>query len=350
MPFNRPTLTALIDRARADIDGRLPGADSKLPASVLDVKARNSAGAVNGLYGYLDWLADQILPDRAEAEILMRHASTWNIPRKGAVGATGPVGLTGVLGAAVPVGSPLVREDGVEYRTTAAVTLGAGTTIAPVEEVAGGVAGDTAPATQLRFIAPIAGVNAAAIVQAPGLTGGAAEEDDEALRARLLARIRTPPNGGSKGDYQRWALEIAEVTRAWVFPGWMGAGTVGVTFVLDGRVDILPLPGDLAAVEAHLDDRRPVTADVVVFAPEPFPIDVRIKIVADTTATRAAVQAELDDFFRRDAEPGGMIYLSRMREAVSIAAGEVWHDLELPSLNIQAPAGSLPVLGDVEWV
>jgi uncharacterized phage protein gp47/JayE len=350
LPFSRPTLTALIDRARADIASRLPGADAQLPASVLDVLARAGAGAANGLYGYIDWLARQILPDTAEEELLGRHAAIWGLTRKGAVGATGNVGLTGTNGAPVPIGSALIRDDGLEYRTTVAVVLGVGTTIAPVEEVAGGIAGDTAAATQLRFVQPIAGVNEVAIVAAQGLDGGAAEEDDEALRTRLLARIRNPPKGGAKSDYEAWALEVAEVTRAWVFPGWMGPGTVGLTFVLDNRPDILPEPDDLAAVEAYVEDRRPVTADLVVFAPEPFEIDLRVKIVPDTADTRAAVLAELDDFFARDAEPGGTIYISRLREAISIAAGESFHDLELPSLNTLAPPGSLPVLGDVEWV
>lgn len=350
MSFNRPTLTALITRVRADFDSRLPGADSKLPASVLDVLARSYAGAAYGLYGYIDWLARQILPDTAEEELLGRHAANWGLTRKAAIGASGLVALTGVQGTVVPIGTALVRDDDVEYRTTEAVAIGVGATDVAVEEVIGGATGDTATATVLRFVAPIAGVNAGAVVQAPGLTGGAAEEDDEALRARLLARIRNPPTGGSRGDYERWALEVPEVTRAWVFPGWMGTGTVGVTFVMDGRPDILPLPDDVATVEAYLDPRRPVTADVVVFAPEPFPIDMHIRLNPDSAQTRAAVISEIDDFFARDAQPGGIIFISRLREAISIAAGETWHDLQLPELNIQAAAGSLPVRGDVNWV
>ena len=349
MSFIRPTLTALIDRIRADLDSRLPGADSKLPASVLDVLARSYGGAANGLYGYVDWLARQILPDTADEELLGRHAAIWGLPRKAAVGATGTVALTGVQGSAVPIGTALIRDDDVEYRTAEAVILGLGTTSVAVEEVAGGIAGNTAVATVLRFVAPIAGVNAGAAVEAPGIAGGAPEEDDEALRARLLARIRTPPTGGSRGDYERWTLEVPEVTRAWVFPGWMGTGTVGVTFVLDGRDDILPEPADLAAVEAYLDLRRPVTADVVVFAPDPYPIDLLIRLAPDTAETRTAVMAELADFFARTAEPGGTTYLSRLREAVSLAAGESWHDLLLPELNVVAPAGSLPVIGEVQW-
>jgi uncharacterized phage protein gp47/JayE len=348
--FNRPTLTGIITRIRGDFDSRLPGADSKLPASVLDVFARTYAGAAHGLYGFIDWLSRQILPDTADTEILARHAANWGLTRKAAVGAAGNVLVTGNQGTVIPAGTAFVRDDGVEYRSTAAITLLPGATAVPVEEVAGGPTGDTAADTVLRFVAPIAGVNAAAPVDPAGLTGGAIEEDDEALRARLLARIRTPPTGGSSGDYERWALEVPEVTRAWVLPGWMGAGTVGVTFVLDGRIDILPQPGDLDLVDAYIDQRRPVTAALVVFAPEPFPIDMRIRLVPDSAATRDAVLAELDDFFARDAEPGGTIYISRIREAISIAAGETWHDLELPELNIQAAPGSLPVLGEVEFL
>ena len=40
MSFNRPTLSDLIARARGDIETRLPGADSTLRHSVLDVLAR----------------------------------------------------------------------------------------------------------------------------------------------------------------------------------------------------------------------------------------------------------------------------------------------------------------------
>lgn len=351
MTFIRPTLSELIARGRADQDARLPGADSRLPASVLDVLARSHAAAANGLYGYIDWLARQILPDSADGEFLARHASLWlEQARKGAIGAVGTVNLTGTAGIVVPAGTALVRADGREYRTSADVTLGAGATAAGVEDVLGGPDGNSAAGSELLFVQPLAGVNAAAPVTAAGLAGGVAEEDDAALRARVLSRIRKPPHGGNKDDYVTWALEVPEVTRAYCFPGWMGPGSVGVTFVLDQRASILPTEGDIAAVTAHIDARRPVTAALVVFAPIPFPIDLFIRSAPTTAEVRAAILAEIDDFFARDAQPGGTIYLSRLREAISIAAGEIWHDLELPSANITVGAGALPVLGTVTWL
>jgi uncharacterized phage protein gp47/JayE len=350
MSFIRPTLPQLIERARADQDARLPGADSRLPASVLDVLARTHAGAVDGLYGYLDWLARQLLPDTAEGEWLERHVDIWQERRKGAVGARGNAGFTGTVGAAVPVGTELIdAASGRAYRTTAAAVLGAGTTIVPVEDVLGGLDGNRAAGVALTLTSPLAGVNAVAAIAAGGLTGGVDEEEDAALRARLLTRIRTPPMGGAKGDYALWTLEVPQATRAWVFSDWMGEGSVGVTFVCDGRPNILPLQADLDAVAAHLDPRRPVTARPVVFAPVAYPIDVLIRLNPATQAVKDAVIAELADFFARDAEPGGTIRVSRLREAVSIAAGELWHDLLLPSENITVGPGGLPVLGLVSW-
>lgn len=44
MPFGRPALKTLIDRAIADIDARLPGADARLPMSNLNVRSPHTRG------------------------------------------------------------------------------------------------------------------------------------------------------------------------------------------------------------------------------------------------------------------------------------------------------------------
>ena len=41
------------------------------------------------------------------------------------------------------------------------------------------------------------------------------------------------PQGGSDADYKKWALAVSGVTRAWVEPRLMGAGTVGVYIMID---------------------------------------------------------------------------------------------------------------------
>lgn len=349
MPFARPTLSELIGRARADYDARLPGADSSLARSVLDVIARVQSGAVSGLYGFLDFISRQILPDTAEREYLARHAAIWGIQRKSAAAASGTANATGANGVIIPAGAVLVRVDGARFLATEEAVVAAGVAAVPIAAEDGGVAGNSPAATQLTFASPIAGVQAVALVDGDGIAGGAEEEDDASLLARLLQRIRNPAQGGARADYERWALEVAGVTRVWVYPLYLGVGTVGIAFVMDGRDDIIPLPEDVALVQAHVDAVRPVTAEVTVFAPDTIDIDFMIRLVPGSAEVRAAISAELADLFTRDAEPGGTLWLSRVGEAISQAAGEAHHQLLLPSQDVVTGAGVMARLGAIEW-
>ena len=72
--YSRPTLSEIVTRTRADLVSRL-SADDILRRADADVYARVLAGLAHGLYGYVDWLANQIIYDTAEAEFLARWAS-----------------------------------------------------------------------------------------------------------------------------------------------------------------------------------------------------------------------------------------------------------------------------------
>ena len=348
MTFIRPTLSELIARDEADIAARLAGADSRLRRSVLSVLARVHAGTADGLYGALSFYARQLMPDTAEAEYLDRWSSIWGVSRKAASSAAGSVLLTGVQGAIVPASTELARVDGARFRTVAAAVLSADGAAVQIEAVVAGAAGVTPAAAQLTFTSPVSGV-AAIAVAAAGLAGGADEESDAALLARLLSRIQDPPAGGKQKDFVAWALEVPAVTRAWAFPGWQGGGSVGITFVCDNRADIIPLQADLDAVAAHLEPLRPVVSKPVLFAPTPLYVDVLLRLTPDTPAVRAAVAAELQDLFMREAAPGGTIYISRLREAVSLAAGEYDNRVFAPAADVVASAGYFPMLGEVRF-
>lgn len=349
MSFARPTLSALIERIRSDFETRLQGASSRLRHSVLDVLARTFGGAFAGLYGYLDFLARQMMPDTAEAAYLARWASIWGIPRKAALPALVTATATGANGSTVYAGAELQRVDGALYTVTATATIDAGVAVLALAAVDAGAASDIAVGTVLTFTSPVGGVAAQVTVSA--LTAaGSDEEGDPALLARLLDRIQQPPRGGTTSDYEQWALAQPGVTRAWAYAQWMGLGTVGLTFVMDGRSNILPLTGDVAAVQTALDELRPVTAELFVFAPSPAPVDFVLRLSPDTPASRAAVINELADFFSREAVPGGTMYRSRWGEAISLAAGEFNHVVELPDRDYVAPPGDLPVLGTVSFV
>ena len=349
MSFSRPTLQQLIERAQADIDSRLPGTDPRPRHSVRGALAKNSAAAFHGVYGYLDWLARQLFPDTAEAEYLARHASIWGVTRTPAAAAAGNVTFTGTTGTLIPAGTELQRSDGALYTTDAEATLASGTITTAVTAAVVGAAGNAAIGTTLTLTSPIAGVNATATVASGGLARGADEEDADALRIRLLAVIQAPAHGGNKADYERWALEVPGVTRAWVYPLEGGAGTVTVRFVRDDDASLIPDAGEVTTVQNYIDDLRPVTAAVTVAAPTAAPADYTIALTPNTQAVKDAVTAELADLHRREAAPGAIFLLSHIKEAISIAAGETNHVLTVPSADITPATGAIPTLGTITW-
>ena len=351
MPFERPTLEQLFDLAKSEINARLPGADAIIRRSNLEVLARVAGGAAHLQHGYLSYLSRQLFPDTAEAEHLARWAAVWGIARKGAVEAAGDAVFTGVDGARIPAGTTLQRGDEAEFATTADATVQAGSANAEVRAALPGAAGNSGADTALQLVSPVAGIDATAKVAAAGLTGGADGESDESLRARLLDRIRRPPQGGAARDYVAWALEVPGVTRAWVAPQEQGIGTVTLRFVTDdAQGGPIPVADKVTEVSAYIAERRPVTAEVFVVAPTSKALDFTIQLTPDTVAVRQAVEAELRDLLRRAAAPGATILISHIREAVSIAAGETDNVVSVPAANVDHGPGEMAVFGVVTWI
>lgn len=348
MPFNRPTPNDILNRLEVELNAAFPGADSKLRHSVEAVLARLTAMAAHEMFGFLDWLADQILPDTAEEEFLIRHGGLWRILRKAAGAAEGTITFTGTDGGAVPAGSILRRADNVEYSLDADVTIAGSTGTGTVTCLTPGASGNAGAGVKINLISPVMGVQSQASVILIG--GGTDVESIEELRGRIIARIQKPPQGGAAHDYEAWALEVPGVTRAWPYPLQYGLGTVGVTFVMDNKAGtIIPDAGEVASVQTHIDAVRPVTADVIVFAPVAVPVDFEIHLTPNSLAVQNAIKAELEDFFRREAIPGGTLYISRIREAISTAAGEFDHVLVTPNANIVMTFGQMPVTGTFTW-
>lgn len=348
MSYSRPTLTALVASVRADILSRLLQ-DDVLRRSDAEVYARVMAGLAHGLYGFIDWLSRQVVYDTAEAEILERWASIWGVTRKAAVVATGTASFTGALGAVVPQGALVQALDGQQYITTAAANMTGAPVAIAVQAVVAGDAGNRAAGQQLTLVATIAGVQTSATSAA--LSGGADLETDDALRARLLARVQNPPQGGAAVDYVAWALQVAGVTRAWVYPQELGPGTVTLRFVRDGDAGgLIPDAGEVATVQAYLDALRPVTAQLTVVAPAAVPLNFTIGVTPNTAAVKAAVQAELQDLLLREATPGGTILLSHIRAAISAATGETNYNMTAPVADVVSATGSMSTFGAITWL
>lgn len=350
MPYKRDTPAEIKKRIEADMASASPAGDVKLRWSVESVFAGAIAMVAHLIYGYIDWLSRQILPDTADDEFMVRHANIWSLTKKGATNATGPVIFTGINGSTVTAGAILKRADDVEYILNADVTIAAGTGTGTVTCQTAGATGNAIAGVKLTLTSPTPGIQSEVTVAAGELKLGVDQERNEALSLRVLERIQQPPHGGAAHDYIAWAKEVAGVTRAWAYPNQYGRGTVGVTFVMDEKTGtIIPVTEEVTTVQNHIDSVRPTGADVTVFAPTAVPVNFEINITPNTEAVRAAIAAEIADLFQREAQPGGTLYISRLREAVSIAAGEYDHVLVAPAANVVMDFGQMPVVGSYTW-
>lgn len=350
MSFTRPTLAEIVTRAEGDAESRLELTGALLRRAMARVHALIVAGASHMLHGHLDFLSRQMFPDQSEEEFLLRQAATFGITKTAATFAQAILEATGVDGSVIPAGTILVRSDGAEYTVDDEATIASGTADLDVTASDPGADSTLTADVVLTFSSPIAGVDSEATVDESTLDGSD-EESTEALRERFLARLQDPPHGGSESDYEAWALESDPgVTRAWVYPLELGAGTVVVRAVRDNDADLIPSAGEITAIQEYIDERRPVTAAVTVVAPVDTPIDFTIEIDPDNSDNRAAVEAELVDMLQRTASPGSTTQKSAIDLAVGNAATFVDFAVTVPAADVTRTTGQLSTVGDITWL
>ena len=343
MPFKTPTLPELIKRIKEDLQG------DALQQSDAQVLSRAHAAALFAIYGYMQWIAKQILPDTADEAMLERQAQLRIGGRKQPTSASGSIQVTGTKGAFLPEGTVLQASNGQKYTVTEAVTLSGTTGITSVVSVETGSAANMNAGDSLTFVSPVASIEDTATVQDPGITGGTDLESIEDLRDRVIRSYRVIPCGGDADDYVTWALEVEGITRAWTIGNYMGPGTVGVFCVRDNDDPITPDENELQDVKDHIETVRPVTAEVYVLAPTLKTVNFSIKVTPDTQAVRTAVQAALANMIEAEADLGGTIYLSHIRAAVSSATGETDNTVISPTADIECERTEIPVMGDITW-
>lgn len=349
MPFARPTLEELTTRITDDLNSRFES--NALRRSNNEVLARVLAGAVHMLHGHLDFISKQVIVDTAESDFLDRWANVWGISRKPATFAVGNVLFSGSIGSTVTEGVVLISNSGIEYQTTEERNFTSTTEEIPVIALTAGQSANLLEGESLVLRSPIPSVESNAIVSTGGISSGEPRESDESVRGRVLSVIQDPPQGGSINDYKQLASTIEGVGRVFVTPLIQGPGTVGISFLTNDPDNLIPNQTKVNEVQSFIDEEKPVTATVFVFAPIAIPLNVTISNLSpDTTEVREAVQNEIADVILREAEPGGTILLSHMREAISIATGENDHVLISPTSNVSTNLNEILVPGDVNFV
>ncbi|QHC36467.1 baseplate J/gp47 family protein [Komagataeibacter xylinus] len=367
MPYQQPTLSDLQAQGLNDIVAtNITQGRALFPRSVLRALTWCFANLTWGNYDFLASCYRQAVPFTATDEALDGWGAMREILRKDATAATGTVQFTGATPQKpLPMGTVIMRADGLDYITTADAAADAtGTLSAPVTCQTTGATGNCDAGIAFSLLTAISGLPAQGVALA-AFTGGADMETDSEYRTRVLAAYASRAGGGRQDDYVEWAEDVAGVTRAWCNPNGFGPGTVVVYFMMDdaeaanggypqgtdgGAADetrYAPATGDQLTVADAIYPQRPATALVIACAPTPCPIDVTVRNLSpNTTAQITAMETALADLFYREGTPLGMTLAQSDIEDALLSTGASF-TMVSPAGPTDIPVGSLPSVGAV---
>jgi len=362
MAFPIRSLDEISASVRGAMRQYLPGTDASLKQNVLRVIGKVQALLAHEYELRLKWIFNQVYLSTATSEAIIRlHCAEYRILQKPASAASGEITGIGQAHKAYPAGVRFVSA-GVTYVTTAPFTANAvGAFTASVQAESSGATTNRDASAELLLADPALYPTLPEKVSVAdgGLGGGADIEPIEDLRARGLKRKASPPQGGALPDYENWALEVPGVVSAWAANFAGGFNTIGVWILFKDRVNGIPTPADLAAVDAYIASLRLVRSRYYTMAPLAKPVDLSITLSPDTATMRAAVTEALTQFFdatRKDTRlrpglPDDPFTLPRawLSEVISTVPGETSHILNTPSAGSVFQPGELPVLGTITW-
>lgn len=352
MPFVRPTLPNLVNRIITAINDKVKGANAYIKQSFFNVMAKIVAALHLDLYAYQDQLARNFFITTADLDGLIKRGGDIGVNRKLASFAQGNIIIRGDTGIQIPKGTYFTTQSKQQYQTQIDAIVGAsGSVLVPIIATSVGPNGNQTALAEFTLVNPIIGILSLATADANGITGGADIEGVEEYRARILKFLKDPPGSGDPAFYENAALARPGVTRAKCFRTYSGAGTVGITFMMDNTYpNGIPADGDIAMMQAYLESIMPADVNqMVVFAPTPTVVNIQINNMnPDTPTMRANMVNGLSALFK-SYEFGETVYKSQIEEAITSIPEEISHSLVLPENDVQIPTTGIAVLGTITY-
>lgn len=366
MALPESTLRERITRVQNDLNVNLPGADAGIKRTAENALAHANAAAVHGLQGNQQYIVRQWPPGPdSDKETLEKALDLFGIPRKQPAAASGTIRITGVVGTNIETTDLWQLADGTKFALGAQATIAEQGTPDYVDAVitatVPGASGNAVVGSIVRLVNPVSGADSEAIVQddgsGGGLTNGSDLESKADMWTRLHHRLSNPPGPGTTADFERWALEVAGVTRAWAEGNAPTGGQMRVLFVRDNDTDsIIPTASEVTAVQAYIDTKRPPTMITTVAAPTANALAWTINsLVVDTNSglSLAQVQSNIlkqrDDYLLRVAKPNTTLELEDMIQAIRTAFGVKSFTLTAPAADVTISATEIPTGGVITY-
>ncbi|WP_407540457.1 baseplate J/gp47 family protein [Deinococcus radiomollis] len=182
------------------------------------------------------------------------------------------------------------------------------------------------------LMTPFPGVtasNSGALVAA-----GVDTETDDQLRLRCRLRWAELGGGATKSAYQFWALtSFSSISKALVLDQHpRGQGTVDVLVWSEGGIG----SDAVAAADAYIQLRRPVTADVRVYSATEViqPVNLRVQVAPELRTTVQAQITAAIAALQRSIPIGGILYRAALYEQAMLPAGVVNVIVDSPAADL----------------
>lgn len=280
------------------------------------------------------------------------RASEYGLTRKPTVKSVGSLTFTGPNTTAIPAGT-IVSSGGITpvyFVTTAAGTISADSVTVAAEAQEAGSSGNVSIGAINTLLGDLVGV--VTVTNAVNFDGGADQESDSALLSRYLDRAQHPATSGNANQYRQWALEVAGISDAKVYPVWDGAGTVKVVLLDDDKT--APTPAVVTAVTDYIETVRPIGASVSVVAATEDAINVSVDVTLAEGAVLSEVKAKIEvgvaAYLKTLAFTDATVRYTRIANVVLDTAGVVDYTsltVNGGTANISIADGSVAILGTV---
>ena len=151
-------------------------------------------------------------------------------------------------------------------------------------------------------------------------TGGYPQESDVDLLERYIEKVSHPTASGNIYHYIEWAKEVSGVGDVRVIPLWNGNGTVKVVIV---DSDNQPAGEDLIeAVKSHIEEQRPIGAEVTVVSATALTINISVNIITDgSDGIQDAVEESIKGYLADEALKKSYVSYAKVGSFILSVAG-----------------------------
>lgn len=246
---------------------------------------------LESVYGQIEDILKNGFAKTAEGEYLDNKVLEQGLTRKAATAASVVVKITGSPGSSISMGDKVASDELIFTVIENAALDSSGTAYVTASCDTLGKIGNVPMGAINKFPVTLPGL--VSVTNEEAASGGYDEETDNELRERYFEKVSLPATSGSKYHYIQWAKEVSGVGDAKCIPLWNGNGTVKVIIINTDRGAASEELIDKVA--HHIEEIRPIGAEVTVESASPLVIDINVKIVVSEAISKENAKMQIEE-------------------------------------------------------